>query len=170
VISADPPRWETATDAEEVHALLCACDAYQASPRAPAPQRSKETTRRRVADGAVHLLRGDGELLAMFTLMWSTPFDEPDGVFPPARKPAYMSRLAVNPTLLAQGTVLGGQCYRRALDLAAAGGADVLRVEANPDLEHVLELLRILGFEQHGPTLSDGTRHRAFLQKPLGST
>lgn len=165
----DAPGWERASDAEEVHALLCACDAYHASLRAPAPERSKKTTRRRVAEGAVHVLRG-GKAMAMFTLTWAPTFDEPDGVFPPARKPAYMSRLAVDPAVLAQGTVLGAQCYRRALDLAAVEGADALRVEANPDLEDVFELLRILGFVQHGPTLSDDVRRRAFLQKTIRST
>lgn len=163
-----PLRWEVANDPEEVHALLCACDRHQATPAAPAPERGEQRTRDLVAQGAVHILRAaDGRGLAMFTLTWAPPSDTTDLAYPAAQQPAYMSRLAVQPDLLERGTVLGAQCYRHAFELAAAGGADVLRVAANPDIHGVFQLLGLLGFEQCGATRFDGRRGQAFLEKAI---
>jgi GNAT superfamily N-acetyltransferase len=161
------PAWELATDAETVHALLCACDHHTATPEAPAPTRSFETTAARVRDGSVHVLRRDGEVVAMFTLTWTPPFDAEPDVFPPARKPAYISRLAVRPDHLAQGSVLGAQCLRHAAEVAAAQGADAIRSEANPDLRETLALLGLFGFTEHASRRDPDGRGRVYLQRRL---
>jgi hypothetical protein len=161
--------WEVGADPAEVHALLCACDAHQSTPEAPAPKRNPETTRRRVEAGEVHLLRQGGEAIAMFTLSWDAPFGDDLSTFPVARRPAYLGRLAVHPELLEGGSIVGAGCLRRAVELARAGGADALRAQANPDVANVLALLTAFGFEQCGPVLSDGERRRVHLQKPLPS-
>jgi GNAT superfamily N-acetyltransferase len=159
--------WETSTDAAEVHALLCACDAYQATASAPAPLRNPLTTERRVAEGSVHLLRHDGRAVATFTLSWDAPFSAPLGTFPEANEPAHLGRLAVSPEWLARGALLGVRCVRRALAVAREAGADVVRAEANPDLSRVVAMLRQLGFEEHGAAQSEDGRRRVYLQKRL---
>lgn len=159
--------WEVAQDADEAHALLCACDAHQASERAPAPRRNPHTTARRVAERAVHLLRLSGQAVATFTLTWDPPFSAPAGTFPEARQPLHLGRLAVLPEWLERGSLIGVRCVRRAIELARGAGADVLRAEANPELSRVVALLRQLGFEQHGAEqLQDGHR-KIYLQKRL---
>lgn len=162
-----PGEWEIAADADEVHALLCASDAAQATPEAPAPQRRMERTRRRVESDAVHLLRLDGAAAAMLTLTPEPPFGDDLGPFPPLRRPAYLSRLAVEPVVLRREPLVGARCVRRAIDLATAEGADGMRSEANPDFVRVLRLLTFAGFEQQGPIRSDGRRRRVGLQRPL---
>ena len=156
--------WEVATDADEVHRLLCASDAAHATREAPAPARHVATTRRRVEDGAVHLLRVNGEPAAMFTLTWQPAFDASIDVFPVARHAAYMSRLAVAP---GRDDLAGARCVRHAVAVARAAGAEVLRCEANPDLP-TYSLLRMHGFEPFGPVEEASGRRRVRLQKPLG--
>jgi len=164
---ADEIRWEIAADPDEVHALLCECDAYTATARAPAPTRSFATTRRFVEESAVQVLRCGGDAIAMFTLTFAPPFSEDFSVYPPVRKPAYITRLAVDPAWLSRGTLVGARCVRAACDLAVRAGADVLRSEANPDLQAVRALLEAFGFEQYGPVFDDGTRRRVYMQKKL---
>ncbi|MGH8931683.1 MAG: GNAT family N-acetyltransferase [Egibacteraceae bacterium] len=161
--------WEVATDAAEVHALLCACDSYQVSVLGlPAPNRRMKASETLVRDQSVHVLRRDGEAIAMFTLTPRAPFDQDIKIFPEARKSFYLQRLAVKPELLARGSVLGAQCIRKAIELATRSGADAVRCEANPDLVSTRELLDHLGFEQYGLTLSDNEgRRRVYLQKTL---
>lgn len=154
-------------DAAEVHALLCECDAYTATPEAPAPVRNFETTLRRVREGSVHVLRHGAGLVAMFTLTWDAPFAMDTSVFPPARKPAYLGRLAVKPEYQAEGSLAGVRCLRKAVELATDAGADAIRAEANPDLTRVRALLRLFDFEEYGLVKSEGENSRAYLQKNL---
>nr|BBG06558.1 GNAT family transferase [Streptomyces sp.] len=162
-------QWEVSRDTGEVHALLCACDAHQAAASGTsAPARRLETTEHRVRSGSVHLLRHDGRPAGMFTLTWDPPFAADEGAFPPAERPLYLSRLAVAPEWLTGGSLVGLRCLRRAIETAAQAGGDALRSEANPDLSATRSLLDILGFVQHGPTLSDGQgRRRVHLHKSL---
>ncbi|WP_228120296.1 hypothetical protein [Streptomyces fagopyri] len=162
--------WETAEDPDEVHALLRACDAYQARRYgSPAPVRNTGTTERRVRSGEVHLLRHDGEVAGMFTLSWDPPFTLAADAFPPAVRPAYLGRLAVAPRLLADSAPTGATCVRRAAELASARGADALRSEANPDLAGTVKLLELLGFRRHGDVLTDAAGRRTVrLQKSFG--
>ncbi|MFF2998207.1 hypothetical protein ACFVTC_27195 [Streptomyces sp. NPDC057950] len=159
--------WETAEDPDEVHALLRACDGYQARKYgSAAPVRNSGTTERRVHAGDVHLLRHDGEAAGMFTLTWDPPFALAPDSFPAATRPAYLGRLAVAPRWLADSTPAGATCVRRALELASARGADALRSEANPDLADTVKLLELLGFRRHGGVLTDGEGRRTVrLQK-----
>ncbi|MFJ5269871.1 hypothetical protein [Streptomyces sp. NPDC088358] len=159
--------WEAAEDPDEVHALLCACDAYQARKYgSAAPVRDTGTTARRVHAGDVHLLRHDGQAAGMFTLSWDPPFALAPDDFPPAVRPAYLGRLAVAPRWLADSTPTGATCVRRALELASARGADALRSEANPDLADTVKLLEILGFRRHGGVRTDsGGRRSVRLQR-----
>ena len=151
----------------EVHALLCASDASAATSNAPAPVRRLETTQRLVEAGLVHVLRLKGEAVAMFTLTWEAPSSSPESIYPPAEKPAYIQRLAVKPGMPEMGVLLGARCLRRAVELAESAGADVLRSEANPDLERVRALLKLFGFESFGQEESPDGRRRVFLQKNL---
>ncbi|MFE9004582.1 hypothetical protein ACFYOY_21005 [Streptomyces sp. NPDC007875] len=162
-------RWEVSQDPREVHALLCACDARQAAASGtPAPRRRPETTERRVRAGAVRLLRHGAHPAGMFTLTWDPPFTVDDGVFPRAERPMHLSRLAVAPEWLDDGSLVGLRCVRHAIEEATRAGADVLRSEANPDLTDTRSLLDVLGFRQYGPTLGDaGGSRRAHLQKTL---
>jgi hypothetical protein len=149
--------WEVAADADVVHDLLCASDRYQAERfHSPVPQRNPATTASRVRDGLVHLLRVGGAAAAMFTLTRTPAFDEPPGVFPAAANPAYLSRLAVRPDLVAASSLAGPLCLRRAMALARERGADVLRAEANPDIESTVECMTLLGFRRCA-TSSGGT-------------
>ncbi|MFF1542315.1 hypothetical protein [Streptomyces sp. NPDC058291] len=143
------PVWEVATDADEVHELLCASDRCQAERFAsPVPRRNPATTEFRVRNGLVHLLRSEGRAAAMFTLTEAPTFDVPPGVFPAARSPAYLSRLAVRPDLVAAASLAGPLCLRRAMALARERGADMLRAEANPDIESTVECMVLLGFRR----------------------
>jgi hypothetical protein len=160
--------WGIATDPVETHELLCACDRFQAERHpSPVPRRSFATTEARVREGAVHLLRADGEPAGMFTLTWQPPFDAGADAPPDAGRPAYLGRLAVHPRWLAAGSMVGVQCVRRAIEAAREAGADVLRSEANPDLAGTWELLRTLGFTPLGPVEESGGVRRAKLQKTL---
>jgi|SRR5215203_3227382 len=159
--------WEVSNNAEEVHALLCASDAYHATHAVPAPMRNMETTRRRVQEGSVHILRLGTEAVAMFTLTWDAPFAEGTVFFPPACKPAYIGRLAVKPDCLEGDSIIGAQCLRRAVELATSAGADAIRSEANPDLTRMRTLLRLFGFEEYGLTQSEDGRRRVYLQKAV---
>lgn len=159
--------WSVADDVEEVHQLLCESDAAQALARAPVPVRRIETTRRLIAERSIQILRREDRAIAMITLAWRSPFPMDLWRFPPARNPAYMSRLAARPSALAEEPLLGLQCVRRAVELARTGGADAVRCEANPDLARVTAMLGLLGFVQCGAPLTDGGRRRVHLQKSL---
>lgn len=141
--------WEVAADAGEVHDLLCVSDRYQGERfNSPVPQRNPATTASRVDDGLVHLLRVGGAAAAMFTLTRTPAFAEPPGVFPVAANPAYLSRLAVRPDLVAAASLAGPLCLRRAMALARERGADMLRAEANPDIASTVECMTLLGFRR----------------------
>ncbi|WP_320064502.1 hypothetical protein [Micromonospora sp. RTGN7] len=167
--AALPDGWAVADDPVEVHDLLCASDAHQAAATgSPAPARRLATTRQRVEAGAVHLLRVGGRAVGMFTLTAEAPYDASTVPFPAARQPHYLSRLSVHPDELAAGSLIGVRCLRRAVQVAAASGADSLRSEANPDLAPTWSLLTGLGFVPCGPTHSDPSgRSWAYLHKPL---
>jgi hypothetical protein len=155
-----PLVWEVATDADEVHELLCRSDLYQAERFASSvPRRNPATTEFRVRNGLVHLLRSEGRVAAMFTLTEVPAFEAPPGVFPAARSPAYLSRLAVRPDLAA-ASLAGPLCLRRAMTLARERGADVLRAEANPDLESTVECMVLLGFRRCAAVSDDGAGPR----------
>ncbi|WP_229402109.1 GNAT family N-acetyltransferase [Micromonospora okii] len=156
--------WEVATDASEAHALLCASDGHQAARYGmTAPVRSLDTTARRVRAGSVHLLRHGAEAAASFTLSPEPPHGMDLSVYPPAASPVYLQRLAVAPAH--EGSIVGLRCLRRAVELAHERGADVLRCEANPDLQATRRMLDALGFTQHGPTLAENGVRRVHLQK-----
>ena len=164
-----PPStsWEIAGDAEEVHALLLRCDAYQATATStPVPARNRATTQRRVESGQVHLLRHDGRAVGAVTVSADPPFELPAfmAATPTAR---YVSRLSVDPKELARGSLVGVQCLRRAVEVAARDRAEVLRSQANPDLRSTWQLLSLLGFEQRGPVSDAGYARHAFLEKRL---
>lgn len=160
--------WEVGADVEEVHQLLLACDRYQARCFAvPAPLRNIASTERQVGAGEVQLLRLGKEPVAMFTLSWQPGLDQDPAPFPPARRPAYLRRLAVSPAWLARGSLAGAQCLRRAVQLATEAGADALRSEANPDLIGPATLLRLFGFQQCGQGDTRDGRRRVYLQKSL---
>ena len=164
----DRPAWAVATEPAEVHELLCASDGYQAERTGtPAPARRIASTEWLVRSGAVHVLRQDGRAVAMFTLTEDPPFDPADVPFPSADAPRYLQRLAVHPDLAARGSLAGARCVRRALELAAAAGADALRCEANPDLAATHELLVSLGFEQAGDALEAEGARRVYLQRRI---
>lgn len=158
--------WEISTHSEEVHTLLCACDAYTATDKAPAPVRNIETTWQRVHAGSVHVLRHDNESIAMFTLTWEPPFTGDLTIFPAALKPAYLGRLAVKPEWLINGSLVGVQCLRKAIELAKNERADAIRSEANPDLTRVRTLLHLFGFQEYGQN-AEGGRRRVYLQKTV---
>ncbi|WP_410635027.1 hypothetical protein [Amycolatopsis sp. cmx-4-83] len=161
-------HWEIATDAAEVHALLCASDQHQGRRfGSPVPARNPATTESRVRAGVVHLLRADDRAAAMFTLTWHPAFEPPTGVFPEAHTPAYLSRLAVHPSL--GSSLAGPQCLRRAVSIARESGADALRAEANPDLESTVDVMVLLGFTRCGPIFGgEGSPRRTYLHHPLG--
>jgi hypothetical protein len=162
-------EWEIASAADEVHELLCTSDRYQAEKFAsPVPVRDPDTTRARVRDGLVHLLRQNGRAAAMFTLTDVPAFGEPPGVFPAARRPVYLGRLAVRPDLVADGSLAGALCVRRALSQARQRDADMLRAEANPDLAATVTMLETLGFTRCDQVLEDGDgRRRVHLYQRL---
>lgn len=159
--------WEVSTNVEEVHKLLCTSDAYTANAKAPAPIRNSETTRRRVHEGSVHVLRFEDEPVAMFTLTWDAPFAADPKVFPFARKPAYIGRLAVQAEWQEKGSIVGAQCLRKAIELAKSLASDAIRSEANPDLTRVRALLELFGFKEYGQAQSEDGRRRVYLQKDL---
>ncbi|MEU0008315.1 GNAT family N-acetyltransferase [Streptomyces sp. NPDC006314] len=160
--------WERADSAEDVHALLRASDAHTAERSGlPVPERRLDSSRRLVAERAVHLLRHAAEPVAMFTLTPHPPFNRSLDVFPPAGAPLYLRRLAVHPDWSRRDPTLGLRCVRRACETARAAGADALRAEANPDLRDSVALLIGLGFVQHGPVETEGWMRRVYLQRPL---
>lgn len=160
--------WEEASDAEEIHALLLSSDSYQeALYGIPAPQRNIETTRRRVADRVVHVLRDERSVAAMFTLTSEPPAGVRAADFPHAERPVWLSRLAVDPGLLREGSLVGVRCVRRAIEIAVEVRADALRAEANPDLVATYDMLVLLGFVECGRPRSEGGRRRVYLQKPI---
>jgi GNAT superfamily N-acetyltransferase len=159
--------WGIATDADAVHALLCASDAHHAQTYGlPAPARRIETTKRSVEAGAVHILQHGTEFVGMFSLTWEPSFDVAGTAFPERLKPAYLQRLAVRPDWL--GSLVGLRCVRRAVELAAERGADALRADANPDLTATSALLRLFGFRQYGDVQSsESGLRRIHLEKEL---
>jgi hypothetical protein len=166
----DRTAWAVATEPAEVHELLCASDRYQAERTGtPAPARRIASTEWLVRSGATHVLRQDGRAVAMFTLTTEPPFNATEVPFPFAAAPRYLQRLAVHPDLAAGGSLAGARCVRRALELAAAAGADALRCEANPDLAATHELLVSLGFQQAGEVLEAEGVRRVYLQHRIRS-
>jgi hypothetical protein len=162
-------RWQVAADPQAVHDLLLASDEYHAAANGlQVPARRLESTRRLVAGGAVHVLTRGRELAAMYTLTSEPPFSEELSIFPAARCPRYLQRLAVEPGWLARTPLLGLRCLRHAVGQAARSGADVLRSEANPDLRATASLLAAAGFVRYGPIRTSGPLRRMYLQKDLG--
>jgi hypothetical protein len=165
------PVWSfrTGDDPSVIHALLIASDRHHAATYGlAAPVRSIETSQWLARSGAVQLLMHGERPAAMFALTAEPPFTVPDDLFPGARSPLYLQRLAIEPDWLARDPLLGARCLRRAVELAEGRGADALRSEANPDLTASAELLSRFGFVQCGPALSSpsGLR-RVYLQKDL---
>ncbi|WP_052845416.1 hypothetical protein [Streptomyces sp. NRRL S-31] len=161
-------QWEIAASAEEVHALLGASDAYAAERHGlPVPRRNMDSSRGLVEAGVVRMLRVDGEPAAMFTLTWKPTFTAEPGVFPPARRPVYLQRLAVRPEFVTGGRMLGLMCMRKAMEEAAGMGADALRAETNPDLGAVVQVLESYGFRRYGEVETDGWMRRVRFQYDL---
>lgn len=159
--------WEIAASPDEVHGLLLASDAAAATPDLPAPRRNPEATRALVRAGRVHLLRKDGRPAAMFTLTVDPPFALDAAGFPAAATPLYMQRLAVDPEIAASEPLVGLRALRMAIQTATDAGADVLRSEANPDLERVFAMLSGHGFVPHRAIQGGDGRRRVYLQKVL---
>jgi GNAT superfamily N-acetyltransferase len=159
--------WESARDAEEIHALLCASDAFVATPEAPPPKRNRATTQRLIDEGATQVLRHDGRAVASINLLWTPPFEMGQAQFPPAARPAFLARLAVDPEWAKRGSILGAQCIRRAMDLALERGADAIRCEANPDLTRTRAMLGLFGFSEHGAAQDPDGRRRVYLHLAL---
>lgn len=159
--------WESAHDVAEIHALVCASDAHVATPEALAPERSLLSTEWLIGQGATQVLRCAGRAAASFNLLWTPTFDERHATFPPCAKPAYLARLAVDPAWIGRGPLIAAQCIRRAIELASAGGADVLRSETNPDLIKTRKLLGSFGFVEHGGLVDADGRRRVYLQLSL---
>lgn len=159
--------WELGTDPVEVHALLCASDAYHAARTGtPVPARRTESTERHVRSGHTWLLRQGGTAVAMFTLSPSAPYDADAAGFPTGRRPRYLQRLAVRPEHT--GSLAGTRCVRKAIEIGRRQGADCLRAEANPDLAATYQMLCGLGFTQVGPVHQDDSSRRwVYLQLPL---
>ena len=155
-------RWELAADADLVHKLLLQSDQQHArATRTRAPTRSEASTASHVAAGYVRLQMSGDEILGMFTLSRIPTFDPSRSVLPDALDPMYLQRLVVvtNPVTTADPLV-GLRCVRRAIDEAAASGADALRSEANPDLSRSYSLLLACGLNPFGQVdeRSDGLR------------
>jgi hypothetical protein len=161
------PKWIVADDVVEVHTLLCASDAAQDTEDAPAPHREIESTRRYVTARLVRLLRSETGPMAMFTLTPDPPFPDSLDRFPPASRPIYMTRLAVDPRTLSQEPLIGLRCLRHAMAVATESGADALRSEANPDLRGTMRLLTLAGFSQAGAVMDDGERRRVGMHRTL---
>lgn len=160
-------RWEIARNSEEVHHLLLASDAAHATPEQPAPRRNPETSRLRVADRSVHLLRCGVFPAAMFTLTTESPFDVARAGYPPAARPLYLQRLAIDPEVRRAAPLAGVRALRRAIEMARIAGADVIRSETNPDLGRICAMLRYHGFMAYGSAEdADGRRH-IYLQKAI---
>ncbi|MFI0785991.1 GNAT family N-acetyltransferase [Streptomyces lydicus] len=165
---APAPAWEPAESAEEVHALLRASDLHTAELYGlPVPERRLERSRALVGERAVHLLRHGDTAIAMFTLTGRPPFRRALDVFPPARAPLYLQRLAVHPDRARRDATLGMRAVRRACETARAAGADALRAEANPDLRKSVELLTGLGFVAYGEVEAEDWMRRVYLQRAL---
>lgn len=162
--------WETATDPNQVHNLITASDSFHAATYGlGAPTRSRESTEGLVRAGAVQVLRCGPELVATFTITDRPPFAQDVSIFPVARRPLYLQRLAVEPHWLARTPLVGMRCLRRAVSYAAALGADALRSEANPDLEATAKLLAAVGFVRYGPVSSGGELRRVYLQLDIAA-
>lgn len=159
-------RWTIAEDADSIHRLLCESDAHTATSGAPAPLRNPASTRAYVDMGAVHVLWAGPEIAASITVTWTAPFARGLSSFPHARRPAYITRLAVAPRWVACDSLLGARCLRHAAEVAAAAGADALRAEANPLLDAV-RLLRMTGFIECARGQDEDGRSWCVLYKPL---
>lgn len=158
--------WEIARDPNEVHNLLGESDAYAAGESGtPAPVRNHKSTEAHVRTGAVHLLREDGRPAGTFTLSPRPAGGHDVSVYPPARRPLYLQRLAVGAAWRERFSLVGVQCLRRAIEIATQAGTDVLRAEANPDLDRVRTLLDLLGFAQWGDIVMEAGVRRVNLQK-----
>lgn len=163
-------RFEVATDAAEAHSLLCSSDAEQAHRYAiAAPQRNPATTEHRVRSGEVRVARLGGTAVGSFTLCEQAPFDLEPGVFGPARRPLYLSRLCVAPEQLRNGSLVGLKCLREAVAEAERSGADALRSQANPDFTDVLTLLELHGFQRRGPIREHADLRFVNMEKPLAA-
>lgn len=159
--------WKLASDDRPIHELLCDSDSYHATMQAPAPMRNQGTTRKHILAGAVHALYQNGVLVGTFTLTETPPRGFCMDVFPKAPRAMYLQRLAVHPDWLERDALVGVCCVRRACEVARERKANVLRAEANPDINRVWRLLKVLGFEQIGPILEERGRRKAYLQRTL---
>jgi hypothetical protein len=158
-------RWSIGEDAGAIHQLLCASDAHTATAEAPAPQRNADSTQAFVSAKAVHVLWAGNEMAATITVLWRPPFAHDLTVFPPAQRPAYITRLSVAPLWSARDPLLGVRCLRHAAEAAAAADADAVRAEANPNLP-AMRLLELSGFVECARGTDHG-RAWSLLQKPL---
>ena len=157
--------WSVADDASVIHRLIEASDKGAAERSGTtAPARRMESTRGLVSKGFVHLGVLDGRPAVTVTVGDVPPFDPDETGMPPAAAPRYMQRLAVEPDV--PDKLLGFHAVRHAIAVATAAGADVLRSEANPDLEDVLRMLTALGFERFR-TNEEGPARRTYMQRAL---
>ncbi|WP_157872200.1 GNAT family N-acetyltransferase [Streptomyces silaceus] len=166
-----PDGWSIASDADGVHELLLASDAFIAATYGtPVPRRNRASTEGLVSSGAVHVLRQEGAAVAMFTLTWEPPFSIETDFFPGTDKPIHMQRLAVLPDRVTGGELTGLRCVRRAIETARDAGATAIRAETNPDLTNTVRLIEKFGFRPYGPVLADGPVRRVYLQNDLGAS
>lgn len=161
--------WETAADPDQVHTLITASDRFHAARYGlGVPARRRESTEGLVCAGFVQVLRCGPEFVATFTVTDRPPFAQDVSIFPAARHPLYLQRLAVEPLWLKRTPLLGMRCLRRAVSYAAGLGADALRSEANPDLQATAKLLAAIGFVRYGP-MSTGEPRRVYLQLDIAA-
>ena len=138
-----------ADDSDFVHRLLVESDLYHNG--SLAPKRAIEKTRSQVENGQVYLLKLDRQTLASFTLSDLPQFKSYVlKHFSPASKPCYLSRSVIRPDFIAssQDPLLGLQLFKSAQETAKKLGYDALRLEANPRLAGVIEILKALNMQQ----------------------
>jgi N-acetylglutamate synthase-like GNAT family acetyltransferase len=150
--------WAIAQDAAAVHFLLELSDARSARPGSPPPKRNVASTRRHVSNGWVRMLERDGRFIGMFTLSPEAPFDESDAGYSLVQRPLYLQRLAIHPEC--DDPLLGLRLLRRAVAIARASEAEVLRAETNPHLAEVCAMMAQLGFETVSERTSSETPAR----------
>lgn len=158
-------HWVVAADVDEVHRLLEASDRHAAaSTGTEPPSRRRTSTVALVTAECVYVGHARGRPVVTVTVGQISSFDAERAGLPAARNPWYMQRLAMDPAT--PDKLAGFAAVRHAVSVARAGGADVLRAEANPDLTAVLRMLTAVGFRRYG-TDEGGGPPRTYLQLSL---
>lgn len=154
--------WQLADDVEQVHRFLLESDK---NTNDTIPLRSKLKTERLVKTKSTYILRGDSEMIAMFSLTIPPPTYIRSQLFTSGVNPIYLQRLALSHKRVENRAVIAIKTLRHAQFMANTNKCDVIRCELNPNIIGTFALFKSFGFTMVADSILLNDDNKVYMQK-----